>query len=57
MMRRYWVADEDGFCAGNLRKRFALRYAEGRASLGHGTVVARFKRDGTMIVIATFFAK
>jgi hypothetical protein len=57
MMRRYWVADEDGFCAGNLRKRFALRYAEGRASLGHGTVVARFKRDGTMIVIATFLAK
>lgn len=50
----YWVADDDGWCAGNLTRGRALDYARGRATLRGATVVARFDRRGVMHVVATF---
>jgi hypothetical protein len=50
----YGVADEDGACAGNLRRRVALNYAEGRASLGHTTIVYRRLSKGRIGIVAEF---
>lgn len=58
-MRRYLISDEGpcGQTAGFGSRRRAIDYASGRATLGHGCViVARFRRDGAMVVVASFTA-
>lgn len=52
----YWVSDDDGWCAGNLTRGFALRYAEGRASLKPGRMCVVVRRDSKDVlhVVAEF---
>jgi hypothetical protein len=54
---RYTVSDESGQCAGNVSRAFALWYAEGRASLGHTSIVARFTKNGAVHVEEEFAAR
>jgi hypothetical protein len=51
---RYTVGDESGMSANNVSRDFALWYAEGRASLGHTSIVARFTKNGVMHVEEEF---
>ena len=51
--RRYFVGVDGAPSAGNVSRRFAMRYAEGQASFGRTAVVMKMKRDGTMHEVRT----
>lgn len=55
--RRYWVGVDGGLSAGNVTRRFALRYAEGQASFGKAAVVMRHGRNGTIHVVREFLPR
>jgi regulator of PEP synthase PpsR (kinase-PPPase family) len=54
---RYAVSDDSGMTANNISRAYARHYAQGRASLGHYSIVARFTKDGVMRVEEEFTAQ